>query len=123
VSPKRRREGKPKVIVFTGASADAGRAVARGVERVGGRALVLSLEASDAEAVERAAERAVYWAAHDERAPGAGARPWAATRRGLFALAGAGLLLGAVAARLLLAVRAQHLSDTQVERFRERGLL
>jgi NAD(P)-dependent dehydrogenase (short-subunit alcohol dehydrogenase family) len=60
----------------------------------------------------------------DERSADASPQLWAATHRGgLLALAGAGLLLGAAAAKLLLSARAQHLSDTQVERFREVGVL
>jgi hypothetical protein len=110
--------------LVTGASEGAGRELAREVERVGGRVLLLPLEASDAEAVGRAAGRIARWAARGARASERNTRPSASTHRGgLLALAGAGLLLGAAATKLLLAVRAQRLSDTQVERFREGGLI
>ncbi len=48
---------------------------------------------------------------------------WATTHRGLFALAGVGALIGAAAAKLLLDARAQRFADTQLERFRESGVM
>jgi NAD(P)-dependent dehydrogenase (short-subunit alcohol dehydrogenase family) len=59
----------------------------------------------------------------DARASDTSAQLWATTHRTLFALAGAGLLLGAAATKLLLAMRAVRLRNTQVERFRAGGLL
>jgi NAD(P)-dependent dehydrogenase (short-subunit alcohol dehydrogenase family) len=59
----------------------------------------------------------------DERATDASPQLWATTHRGLFALAGVGALLGAAAAKLLLTVREQRLRDTQLERFREGGVM
>ena len=48
---------------------------------------------------------------------------WAATHRGLLTLAGLGALVGAAAAKLLLDARERRLVDTQLERFREGGLM
>ena len=48
---------------------------------------------------------------------------WATTHRGLFALAGVGALLGAAAAKLLLDARERRFADTQLERFRESGVM
>jgi NAD(P)-dependent dehydrogenase (short-subunit alcohol dehydrogenase family) len=59
----------------------------------------------------------------DERSKDASAQLWATTHRGLFALAGAGALLGAAATKLLLSLRAAHLRNTQVERFRASGAM
>ncbi len=59
----------------------------------------------------------------DERASASSPQLWATTHRGLFALAGAGALLGAAAAKLLLNARERRLADTQLERFRESGVM
>ncbi|MDT5294184.1 MAG: hypothetical protein QOJ76_1064, partial [Acidobacteriota bacterium] len=59
----------------------------------------------------------------DERATDASPQLWATTHRGLFALAGVGALVGAAAAKLLLNMREQRLRDTQLERFREGGVM
>jgi NAD(P)-dependent dehydrogenase (short-subunit alcohol dehydrogenase family) len=59
----------------------------------------------------------------DERASDVSPQLWATTHRGLFALAGVGALLGAAAAKLLMALREQRLRDTQLERFREGGVM
>ena len=59
----------------------------------------------------------------DERASESSPQLWATTHRGLFALAGVGALLGAAAAKLLLNAREQRLADTQLERFREGGVM
>jgi NAD(P)-dependent dehydrogenase (short-subunit alcohol dehydrogenase family) len=59
----------------------------------------------------------------DERASATSAQLWATTHRGLFALAGVGALLGAAAAKLLLDARARRFADTQLERFRESGVM
>jgi NAD(P)-dependent dehydrogenase (short-subunit alcohol dehydrogenase family) len=59
----------------------------------------------------------------DERASDTSAQLWATTHRGLFALAGVGALLGAAAAKLLLDARDRRLNDTQLERFRESGVM
>jgi NAD(P)-dependent dehydrogenase (short-subunit alcohol dehydrogenase family) len=59
----------------------------------------------------------------DERASESSPQLWATTHRGLFALAGAGALLGAAAAKLLLNARERRLADTQLERFRESGVM
>ena len=58
-----------------------------------------------------------------ERSSGTSQQLWATTHRGLFALAGVGALLGAAAAKLLLNARERRLSDTQLERFRESGVM
>ncbi|MDT7687437.1 MAG: hypothetical protein QOE46_196 [Acidobacteriota bacterium] len=59
----------------------------------------------------------------DERSSDKSPQLWAATHRGLFALAGFGAILGAAAAKLLLDARQQRLADTQLERFREGGVM
>jgi hypothetical protein len=59
----------------------------------------------------------------DERASDTSQQLWATTHRGLFALAGVGALLGAAAAKFLLKAREQRLADTQLERFREGGVM
>jgi NAD(P)-dependent dehydrogenase (short-subunit alcohol dehydrogenase family) len=59
----------------------------------------------------------------DDRASGTSAQLWATTHRGLFALAGAAALLGAAATKLLLDARARRFADTQLERFRESGVM
>ena len=59
----------------------------------------------------------------DDRASDASPQLWATTHRGLFALAGVGALLGAAAAKLLLDARERKLADTQLERFRESGVM
>jgi hypothetical protein len=59
----------------------------------------------------------------DDRASEKSAQLWATTHRGLFALAGVGALLGAAAAKLLLDARERRLADTQLERFRESGVM
>jgi hypothetical protein len=59
----------------------------------------------------------------DERASDSSTQLWATTHRGLFALAGVGALIGAAAAKLLLHAREQRLTDTQLERFREGGVM
>jgi NAD(P)-dependent dehydrogenase (short-subunit alcohol dehydrogenase family) len=59
----------------------------------------------------------------EERASEASPQLWATTHRGLFALAGVGALLGAAAAKLLLNARERRLADTQLERFRESGVM
>jgi hypothetical protein len=59
----------------------------------------------------------------DERSAEKSPQLWATTHRGLFALAGVGALLGAAAAKLLLDKREQRLADTQLERFREGGVM
>jgi NAD(P)-dependent dehydrogenase (short-subunit alcohol dehydrogenase family) len=59
----------------------------------------------------------------DERASDTSAQLWATTHRSLFALAGFGALLGAAAAKLLLDARARRFADTQLERFRESGVM
>ena len=59
----------------------------------------------------------------DDRAADSSPQLWATTHRGLFALAGVGALLGAAAAKLLLNAREQRLADTQLERFREGGVM
>jgi len=58
-----------------------------------------------------------------DRASDASPHLWATTHRGLFALAGVGALLGAAAAKLLLDARERRLDDTQLERFRESGVM
>ncbi|HEX7956031.1 MAG TPA: SDR family oxidoreductase [Pyrinomonadaceae bacterium] len=59
----------------------------------------------------------------DERASDSSPQLWAATHKGLFALAGVGALLGAAAAKFLLNAREQRLADSQLERFREGGVM
>jgi NAD(P)-dependent dehydrogenase (short-subunit alcohol dehydrogenase family) len=59
----------------------------------------------------------------DEQASGSSQQLWATTHRGLFALAGVGALLGAAAAKLLLNARERRFADTQLERFRESGVM
>jgi NAD(P)-dependent dehydrogenase (short-subunit alcohol dehydrogenase family) len=59
----------------------------------------------------------------DDRATEASPQLWATTHRGLFALAGVGALLGAAAAKFLLDARERRLDDTQLERFRESGVM
>jgi short-subunit dehydrogenase len=59
----------------------------------------------------------------DSRSAETSAQLWATTHRSLFALAGAGALLGAAATKLLLHLRAAHARNTQVERFRAGGLM
>ncbi|PYS77000.1 MAG: short-chain dehydrogenase [Acidobacteria bacterium] len=59
----------------------------------------------------------------DERSSATSTQLWATTHRSLFALAGAGALLGAAATKLLLSLRAARLRNTQVERFRAGGLM
>ncbi|HEX7314560.1 MAG TPA: SDR family oxidoreductase [Pyrinomonadaceae bacterium] len=59
----------------------------------------------------------------DERAAETSAQFWATTHRGLFALAGVGALIGAAAAKLLLDARERRFADTQLERFRESGVM
>jgi NAD(P)-dependent dehydrogenase (short-subunit alcohol dehydrogenase family) len=59
----------------------------------------------------------------DSRASDASPQLWATTHRGLFALAGVGALLGAAAAKLLLNARERRFADTQLERFRESGVM
>ena len=59
----------------------------------------------------------------DDRASETSAQLWATTHRGLFALAGVGALLGAAAAKLLLDARERRFNDTQLERFREGGVM
>ncbi|MDT7781327.1 MAG: short chain dehydrogenase [Acidobacteriota bacterium] len=92
---------KPEVVVITGASAGVGRATAREFARCGAHG------------------------SFDESASDTSQQLWATTRRGLFllALAGAGALLCAAAAKLLLSLREQRLRDTQLERFRESGVM
>jgi short-subunit dehydrogenase len=58
-----------------------------------------------------------------ERAAETSAQFWATTHRGLFALAGVGALLAAAGAKLLLDARERRLADTQLERFREGGVM
>jgi NAD(P)-dependent dehydrogenase (short-subunit alcohol dehydrogenase family) len=58
-----------------------------------------------------------------ERASESSPQLWATTHRALFALAGAGALLGAALTKLLLDARSDRLSNRQVERFRERGVM
>ncbi|HEX8720243.1 MAG TPA: SDR family oxidoreductase, partial [Pyrinomonadaceae bacterium] len=59
----------------------------------------------------------------DARATASSPQLWASTHRGWFALAGVGALLGAAAAKLLFDARERHLADTQLERFREGGVM
>jgi hypothetical protein len=59
----------------------------------------------------------------DERASDTSAQLWATTHRGLFALAGLAAVIGAAAAKLLLDARERRLADTQLERFRESGVM
>ncbi|HEX8560778.1 MAG TPA: SDR family oxidoreductase [Pyrinomonadaceae bacterium] len=59
----------------------------------------------------------------DERASDASPQLWATTHRGLLALAGVGALLGAAAAGFLLNARERRFADTQLERFRESGVM
>src|SRR5919107_1826910 len=59
----------------------------------------------------------------DERASEKSAQLWATTHRGLFALAGFGALLAAAATKLLLDARERRFADTQLERFRESGVM
>ncbi len=59
----------------------------------------------------------------NERASDTSAQLWATTHRGLFALAGVGAIIGAAAAKLLLDARERRLADTQLERFRESGVM
>lgn len=59
----------------------------------------------------------------DEQASESSLQLWATTHRGLFALAGVGALLGAAAAKLLLNARERRFADTQLERFRESGVM
>jgi short-subunit dehydrogenase len=59
----------------------------------------------------------------DERAADTSAQLWATTHRGLFALAGFGAILAAAGAKLLLDARERRLADTQLERFRESGVM
>jgi NAD(P)-dependent dehydrogenase (short-subunit alcohol dehydrogenase family) len=59
----------------------------------------------------------------DEQASESSAQLWATTHRRLFALAGVGALLGAAAAKLLLNARERRFADTQLERFRESGVM
>ena len=59
----------------------------------------------------------------DSRSADSSPQLWAETHRGLFALAGFGAILGAAAAKLLLNAREQRLADTQLERFREGGVM
>jgi NAD(P)-dependent dehydrogenase (short-subunit alcohol dehydrogenase family) len=58
-----------------------------------------------------------------ERATDSSPQLWAATHRGLLALAGVTALLGAAAAKLLLDARERRFADTQLERFRESGVM
>ena len=58
-----------------------------------------------------------------DRASETSAQFWATTHRGLFALAGVGALLGAAAAKFLLDARERRFDDTQLERFRESGVM
>jgi hypothetical protein len=58
-----------------------------------------------------------------ERSTDSSPQLWAATHRGLLALAGVGALLGAAAAKLLLDARERRFADTQLERFRESGVM
>ena len=59
----------------------------------------------------------------DERAAETSPQFWATTHRGIFALAGVGALIGAAAAKLLLDARERRFADTQLERFREGGVM
>jgi NAD(P)-dependent dehydrogenase (short-subunit alcohol dehydrogenase family) len=59
----------------------------------------------------------------DARATDSSPQLWAATHRGLLALAGLGALVGAAAVKLLLDARERHLADKQLERFREGGVM
>ncbi len=59
----------------------------------------------------------------DEQSSESSVQLWATTHRGLFALAGVGALLGAAAAKLLLNARERRFADTQLERFRESGVM
>ncbi|MET0624935.1 MAG: SDR family oxidoreductase [Pyrinomonadaceae bacterium] len=59
----------------------------------------------------------------DEQSSESSQQLWATTHRGLFALAGVGALLGAAAAKLLLNARERRFADTQLERFRESGVM
>ena len=59
----------------------------------------------------------------DDRSADSSPQLWATTHRGLFALAGVGALIGAAAAKFLLKAREQRLADTQLERFREGGVM
>lgn len=59
----------------------------------------------------------------DEQASESSLQLWATTHRRLFALAGVGALLGAAAAKLLLNARERRFADTQLERFRESGVM
>jgi hypothetical protein len=59
----------------------------------------------------------------DDRASDTSAQLWATTHRGLFALAGFAALVGAAATKLLLDARERRLADTQLERFREGGVM
>src|SRR5919199_6269431 len=59
----------------------------------------------------------------DERARETSAQLWATTHRGLFALAGAGAPPRRAAPKPPLSLRAAHLRNTQVERFRASGAM
>jgi NAD(P)-dependent dehydrogenase (short-subunit alcohol dehydrogenase family) len=59
----------------------------------------------------------------DEQASASSRQLWATMHRGVFALAGVGAILGAAAAKLLLDARRQRIADTQLERFREGGVM
>jgi NAD(P)-dependent dehydrogenase (short-subunit alcohol dehydrogenase family) len=58
-----------------------------------------------------------------DRASDTSAQLWATTHRGLFALAGFGAIIAAAAAKLLLDARERRFADTQLERFRESGVM
>jgi len=58
-----------------------------------------------------------------ERASESSPQFWATTHRPLLALAGAGALIGAALTKLLLDARSDRLTNRQVERFREQGLM